>query len=263
MLAEHVANERFKFMIHKQVNDEFVDLLSPWMKWPELTKTRLANILLNAVLVGVVALYVVGDKVYITYDQAKSGGPETTTLNCQLNGTSWRYIFICLAREHNIEFEVPYSVAYDLYVVDYFVGDDCRLHVADHIKDWFNQSTAAKAWKKYLNVSLTSSSKEDITDDFENWNTAAIIKRTIEWRAGYCYAPLPKSVIEEMCLWCAEPKRDATIMAQTVVSALYEAVHHGKEYYTKLYAALERACRGKIRFAPLTFEAVDKRFKQS
>jgi hypothetical protein len=187
---------------------------------------------------------------------SKSGNYATTLYNCLLNALIWRYIFVVLARDARVNFGVPMMDAYKANVEDAYVGDDCHLAVSALVAPWYNQFTTSQAWYIHFGIVLTDPDKGEITRDFIPYLQTPLIKRLFKWdrKTRTAMGPLPKQIIQEMCMWCTDARFDARNVSATVASACLEAAQHDREYYNYVVETLRAACAGRVKFCPLTYD---------
>lgn len=202
------------------------------------------------------SIHVINNLIYEMWKSWMSGNWATSFGNCSLNGLAWRIVFVVLALENKVVFSMPLMQAYAEFVEDAFYGDDCVLSVSDYISSWFNQFTVAKKFKEMFGITLTDSSKNEITRAFIPRDEVTFLSRHFVSRDGFIWAPLKKDIIYEMCLWVTDKAQKPSFTSQTLTSAMQEAVHHGRAFYDELFDILSACSAGRCAFRPLDYEVV-------
>jgi hypothetical protein len=173
------------------------------------------------------AIHLCGRSLYRCFRGNPSGTPLTTIVNCCVNGILFRYSYMFLARDHNVD---PFT--FRIYVEFAAYGDDNISGVSCNVP-WFNAMSFQHVMSLY-DIVYTSCSKGNIDVEYENIDDVTFLKRAFVMREGWMFAPLDRHSIEETMQWCKPSSTPfEEVMQSTFDSFCLELVHHGKPMFTK------------------------------
>lgn len=178
------------------------------------------------------AFHLCGSEVYRCRQGNPSGNPLTVIINSLVNQMIMRFAYLRSAR----------SVGVSRSLIDFnknirlaVYGDDNIATVSIKDKDFFNMQTIAKILGEY-NIVYTSPTKTTSNDRFMCRSEVTFLKRRFELRSGWCHAPLPMRIIEEMMLWKRGKISDLFALTATWNSVITELSHYDRSLYEKQMA---------------------------
>jgi hypothetical protein len=171
------------------------------------------------------AIHLCGRSLYRCFRGNPSGTPLTTIINCCVNALLFRYAYMTMAIERNLN---PYDFRLHVEFASY--GDD-NLSGVSVLCPWFTARSFQAVMKKH-GIKYTSCSKGNIEVDYESINDVTYLKRSFVIRSGWTFAPLDKKSIHEMMQWCKPTNMEAgEIMQSTFDSFCNHMVHYPKEEF--------------------------------
>jgi hypothetical protein len=121
-----------------------------------------------------------------------------------------------------------------------FYGDDQWISVSADMA-FFTPLLYTQLMLEIFGYVMTDPKKGAVSVDFAPLSDVIFLQRNISLRDGYHYAPLQKSIIEDSICWSDDPQNARVNSLSCTRSAMFEAVHHGKEYYEQLGEKIARA----------------------
>jgi len=196
------------------------------------------------------------DTMYVWQGGNPSGCPITSELNSMVNLIVVRYAYLCSVGDLQTFQTNVFAVTY---------GDDLLLSVRQEVREKYTPDNIS-IHAAELGMILTDAEKREETN-FVTITEATFLKRAFTRLGNYHAAPLDKMVLEEMVFYQKKGHDGAQNYRNRVVTALYESVLHGEDYFNDFRSRILTACHKKNKnisgwSLPLDFEVALKTVRE-
>nr|YP_010809073.1 NTP-binding protein, protease, RdRp [Lettuce star mosaic virus] len=176
-----------------------------------------------------------------------SGFPMTVIFNSFINLFYLQAAWINLAVTHGRD-DISHPCFFKKYVRAYVYGDDNIVSIKEEVVSWYNLCTVSLFLKEAFGVTMTDGEKNQahLAKPYGNILEFDFLKRGFvadKQIPSLFHAPLNKTSIEEQIYWIRKGGDTADLLQANIENALYEASHHGREYFEELRNLIKEACR--------------------
>nr|WIW79916.1 polyprotein [Carrot necrotic dieback virus] len=188
-----------------------------------------------------------------------SGFPMTVIFNSFINLFYLQSAWIMLAKQ-NGRYDISSPSNFPHFVRACVYGDDNIVAIKQEVLPWYNLQTVSKVLKDYFGVTMTDGAKNSAEDaqPYGKILEFDFLKRHFrpdDLIPSLFHAPLHKRSIEEQVYWIREGGDSLALLEANIENAMYEAHHHGREYYDELKVQIKNAMfkAGYTNFVAPTF----------
>nr|QWT83741.1 polyprotein [Carrot necrotic dieback virus] len=188
-----------------------------------------------------------------------SGFPMTVIFNSFINLFYLQSAWIMLASQ-NGRSDISCPSNFPSFVRACVYGDDNIVAIKNEVLPWYNLQTVSKILKDYFGVTMTDGAKNcaENAQPYGKILDFDFLKRNFrpdELIPSLFHAPLHKRSIEEQVYWIREGGDSLALLEANIENAMYEAHHHGREYYNELKQQVKEAMHkaGYTNFVAPTF----------
>ncbi|QSM07373.1 polyprotein [Lettuce mottle virus] len=176
-----------------------------------------------------------------------SGFPMTVIFNSFINLFYLQAAWIQLAKEHGRD-DIAHPCFYKKFVRAYVYGDDNIVSIKEEVISWYNLCTVSSFLKDAFGVTMTDGEKNQahLAKPYGNILEFDFLKRGFladTQIPSLFHAPLNRTSIEEQVYWIRKGGDAAELLQANAENALYEASHHGRDYFDELRSVVREAYR--------------------
>nr|UTQ50707.1 MAG: polyprotein (domains: capsid, helicase, peptidase, RdRP) [Plant associated sequivirus 1] len=174
-----------------------------------------------------------------------SGFPMTVIFNSYINLFYLMSAWCELARRAE-RTDIADPLFFRKYVRAFVYGDDNIVSIKQEVIDWYNLCTVSAFLSDYYGVTLTDGEKNAAASakPYANILSFDFLKRGFrsdESIPSLFHAPLHKRSIEEQVYWIRQGGDEWENLKDNIENALYEAHHHGREYFQSFRNSIQEA----------------------
>uniref|UniRef100_A0AAT9J7X2 Genome polyprotein n=1 Tax=Cowslip sequivirus TaxID=3115813 RepID=A0AAT9J7X2_9SECO len=174
-----------------------------------------------------------------------SGFPMTVIFNSYINLFYLMSAWYALALENGRK-DIADPCFFRRYVRAAVYGDDNLVAIKEEVIEWYNLCSVSLFLKEYFGVEMTDGDKNSAQDakpygrilEFDFLKRGFVADELIP---SLFHAPLNKRSIEEQVFWIREGGDTYDLLMNNAENALYEAHHHGREYFSFVRGEVSKA----------------------
>lgn len=209
------------------------------MQWYSGWEGKLGWYLFNVCMSAVAPYLIINREAYWMDWMNSSGGWLTGFLNSFVNVVIFNAFFFYLCQTNDLG-----DLDRRMELICIFYGDDNLWAVSELMSKYFTMKTLAEFIWESFGMKYTTPSKDEITDDFLEFDDLEFLCRKFTKTGNLYHAPLSEDSIEGMLLWIKKPT-DKTIdeqLAVNVEQAMMEYYHYGKELFEQKKKHIQMYC---------------------
>nr|WOZ17733.1 polyprotein [Dandelion yellow mosaic virus] len=174
-----------------------------------------------------------------------SGFPMTVIFNSYINLFYLMSAWSHLATD-NGRVDIQHPSFFKKYVRACVYGDDNIVSIKEEVISWYNLCSVSDFLKKAFGVTMTDGEKNEahLAKPYGKILEFDFLKRGFfpdSQIPSLFHAPLNKVSIEEQVYWIRKGGDAEALLQANVENALYEASHHGREYFGELRDTIKEA----------------------